>query len=64
MCRVLNISRSGYYDWVKAGRPTASSKDSVLLAQIKQIERENDHNYGVRKVYDELKATEIKVGRS
>lgn len=64
MCRILSISRSGYYDWIKAGRPVASSKDSVLLAQIKQIERENDHNYGVRKIYDELKAKEIKVGRS
>lgn len=64
MCRVLNISRSGYYDWIKVGRPTVNTKDSVLLAQIKQIERENDHNYGVRKVYDELKAKEITVGRS
>ena len=34
------------------------------MAQIKQVERENDHNYGVRKVYDELKAKDIKVGRS
>jgi len=64
MCRVLDISRSGYYDWIKAGRPTPNAKDSVLLAQIKQIERENDHNYGVRKVYDELKGKKIKIGRS
>lgn len=64
MCRVLDISRSCYYDWIKAGKPTANAKDSVLLAQIKQVERENDHNYGVRKVHDELISKDIKVGRS
>jgi len=64
MCRVLNISRSSYYDWIKAGKPLADQKDAVLLAQIKQVERENDHNYGVRKVHDELVGKDIKVGRS
>ena len=64
MCRVLNISRSSYYDWIKAGQPTATAKDAVLLAQIKHVERENDHNYGVRKVHDELISKDIKVGRN
>ena len=64
MCRVLNISRSSYYNWIKAGRPTTNAKDSVLLAHIRQVERKNDHNYGVRKVYDELKDKNIQVGRS
>lgn len=32
------------------------NKDSVLLAHIRQVERENDNNYGVQKVYEELLA--------
>ena len=34
------------------------------MAHIQQIERENDHNYGVQKVYDELNEKGISVGRS
>jgi len=34
------------------------------VAHIQQIERENDHNYGVQKVYEELKGKGIAVGRS
>jgi len=49
---------------VKAGCPTPYDRDSVLLAHIRQIERENDYNYGVQKVYEELNAKEIFVGRS
>ena len=64
MCRVLDISRSSYYDWIKAGKPATDAKDAVLLAQINQVERENDHNYGVRKVHEELISKDIKVGRS
>jgi len=34
------------------------------LAHIRQVERENDHNYGVQKVYDELNGKGVSVGRS
>jgi putative transposase len=60
----MKVSRSGYYAWVKAGCPKPHNKDSVLLAHIRQVERENDNNYGVQKVYEELKAKGILVGRS
>jgi putative transposase len=49
---------------VKAGCPNLHDKDSVLLAHIRQIERENDNNYGVQKVYEELNGKGILVGRS
>lgn len=64
MCRILKISRSSYYNWIKAGRPTENAKDAVLVAHIRQIEREHDYNYGVRKVYAELKDQNIPVGCS
>ncbi len=61
---MIDISRSGYYAWLQAGRPQPHGKDAVLLAHIRQVERENDHNYGVQKVYEELNAKGIRVGRS
>jgi transposase InsO family protein len=57
---VLKVSRSGYYEWVKAGLPNEAAKDAVLLASIKQIERENYGNYGVTRVHEELNAEQGK----
>jgi len=50
----MKISRSGYYGWVAAGCPERGAKDAVTLAAIHQIERDNDGNYGVRRVYQSL----------
>jgi putative transposase len=61
---MTKISRSGYYEWIKSGCPKPHNKDSVLLAFIRQVERENDNNYGVQKVYEELNDKGIPVGRS
>jgi len=54
LCQVLKISRSGYYKWVEMGCPMPSEKNSVILALIRKIERDNDENYGVRKVHRAL----------
>jgi len=54
LCRVLKVSRSGYYGWVSAGCPERIGKDAATLALIRQIERENDGNYGVRRVHRAL----------
>jgi transposase InsO family protein len=51
---VLKVSRSGYYRWVSAGCPERSDKDAVILSLIRQIERENGGNYGVRRVHRSL----------
>jgi len=50
----MKVSRSGYYGWVKADCPAASAKDAVTLAVIRKIERDNDGNYGVRRVHRSL----------
>jgi transposase InsO family protein len=54
LCRVLKVSRSGYYRWVAAGCPERRARDAVTLAVIRQIERDNDSNYGVRRVHRSL----------
>jgi putative transposase len=61
---VLKVSRSAYFAWVKAGRPTKVGRDAVILASIKQVERENHGNYGVRRVHQALSIEKgIKVSR-
>jgi len=54
LCRVLEVTRSGYYAWVKAGCPKKGEKDTVFLAMIRQIELENNETYGVVRVHETL----------
>lgn len=50
----MNVSRSGYYKWVQTGCPSPTDRDAVTLAVIRKIERDNDGNYGVRRVHRSL----------
>lgn len=50
----MKVSRSGYYNWVKSGCPSPCARDAVTLAVIRKIERDNDDNYGVRRVHRSL----------
>ena len=48
MCRLLRVSRSGYYSWLKVKeRP---DKDESLLALIAQCHTQTDQTYGYRRV--------------
>jgi len=48
------VSRSGYYNWVKLGCRNPADKYLITLAVIRKIERDNDENYGVRRVHRAL----------
>ena len=63
-CRLLGVSRSGYYDW--AGRPPSDRalSDAWLLERIQAIHAANRGVYGARRVHAELRLAEgIRVGR-
>jgi putative transposase len=53
-CRVLNVSRSGYYDWL--GRPDSlrAQENELLLKQIRDIHKESRGTYGSPRVHAEL----------
>jgi putative transposase len=53
-CRILNVSRSGYYDW--ASRPVSAREqdNEVLLKQIEQVHVESRGTYGWPRVHAEL----------
>jgi putative transposase len=53
-CRVLMVSRSGYYDWL--GRPASlrDQENELLVKQIEQIHADSRETYGSPRVHAEL----------
>lgn len=62
-CRVLGISTSGYYAWLKRGRSKRSQEDGALLETIESIHRWSRGTYGSPRMQAELKDRGSHVGR-
>jgi putative transposase len=62
MCRVLEVSKAGYYAW--RARPLCDrvKDDRVLTAKIREIQKEVSKRYGSPRTYQELKALGFKCG--
>ena len=63
MCRVLEVSTSGYYAWLSRPRSRRAQEDERLLERIKKIHSESRGTYGSPRVLIELIAHQIQVGR-
>lgn len=63
MCRVLKVSRAGYYAW--RARPLAErvKEDRRLRARIRVIYAEAKGRYGSPRVYQELRALGLPCGK-
>ena len=61
MCRVLRVSRSGYYQWRKGGVAPRQIRQQELLAKIKQIFEASRGNYGSPRILRELRKEGIVV---
>jgi putative transposase len=63
MCRLLDVSASGYHAW--QGRPPSvrAQVDAVLLERIRRIHTVSQGTYGAPRVHAELAAEETHVGR-
>lgn len=53
-CRILGVSRSGYYAWL--GRPPSAREeaDTLLLKHIKEVHKDSRETYGWPRVHAEL----------
>jgi len=62
MCRVLGVSRSGYYAW--SGRPPSarSVADALLRERIEAIHKKSSGTYGRPRIHAELKEEGMRVG--
>ena len=55
MCAVLQVSRSGYYDWARRKQSQRSQRDDVLLKEIRRIHQDTKEAYGAIKTWQTLK---------
>lgn len=65
ICRVLGVSRSGYYRWLvgTAARQARQVADDALVAEILEIHAAHKGTYGVRRVHAELRGFGHTVNR-
>ena len=66
LCRVCEVSTSGYYDWVarEAAGPTVRQLDEAeLVALMRELFVDADGNYGVPRMYKALRKTGLVVNR-
>lgn len=63
MCRVLGVSPSGYYAWRERPPSRRAVSDVALLERIGGIHKFSRGTYGVPRIFEELKAKGVRVGR-
>lgn len=63
MCRVLKVSSSGYYVWLKREPSTRQKRRDMLKAEIQHIYRASKSRYGSPRITAELKAQGIKASQ-
>ncbi len=64
LCRVLPVSRSAYYTFLRrAALPSGSAQEVALVAEVQRIARETRSTYGSRRMMVELQAGGHAVGR-
>jgi len=63
LCRMLEVSPSGYYAWVDRPLSARAAYDQMLKEQIWHIHEASKGTYGVLRVHAELAAQGMDVGR-
>jgi len=63
MCRLLEVSTSGYYAWLKRPPSKRSREDAILIDRIRWIYLRSRSTYGAPRMYEELRDEGVRVGR-
>lgn len=63
MCRMLGVSRSGYYDWRDRPSSVRNRADAALTERIRKIHERSRHTYGSPRIHAELRALGTRCGR-
>jgi len=64
VCKVMQVSRSGYYSWKKRGKSSRDQERSKLIPMVKSIHKASRGTYGSRRVAQELESfTGIPCGK-
>ena len=63
MCKVLKVSRSGFYDWRNNKPSNRDSENRMLLSEIMRIHGRSKASYGSPRITEELRARGFDVSR-
>jgi len=63
MCRMLGVSSSGYYGWLRRKQSARQQADAELSERIREIHASSRGTYGAPRVHAELAAEDTRVGR-
>jgi putative transposase len=63
MCRVLQVSSSGYYGWLSRAPSARAMVNAVMVQRIRAIHAESDGTYGMPRVRAELIDQGVSVSR-
>ena len=63
MCRVLQVSKSGYYYWLKSKLSKRKKENLELVSHIRRIHQRSRQTYGSPRITEALKEEDIHVSR-
>ena len=63
MCRLLGVSSSGYYAWMKRRPSRRAETDAALIGEIRAAHAASRGTYGAPRIHAELMAKGMRVGR-
>src|SRR4029453_2310273 len=63
LCKVLKVSRSGYYAWRDRPPSRRDRENAALIEQIRQIHHRSRGTYGYPRVHAELGALGVRCSR-
>lgn len=63
MCRVLKVSKSGYYGWRHRPPSARNRADTALAERIGRVYRDSRGTYGAPRVHAELRSLGVRCGK-
>jgi putative transposase len=63
LCKIVGVSKSGYYAWKNRAPSKRSREDAVLKEKIREVYQRSRETYGYPRVHAELRALGVSCGR-
>ncbi len=63
LCKVMQVSRSGFYAWRRRPKSKRAQEDEGLTRQIQRIHQQNRSIYGAPRVHAELRDQDLSTGQ-